>query len=204
MQITWHGINCIRIQGKDVTILMDPFSDNLGPKLPRWQADIVTASSDDIDTNKGGVGAFIIENPGEYEIKGAFIYGLPWKKEKTGSKSVLFRVNVEGISFAHLGSLDRNVPNSALEILEDVDVLFLPVGDPDLLSVKEALEVISRIEPRIVIPISIKSKGVKKKLNTADDFIKQLGIKAETVDKLKLQQKDLPETERLVYLFEAS
>lgn len=187
-----------------MTILMDPYSDKAGPKLPRWQADIVTASSESIDTNKGGAAAFVIDTPGEFEIKGAFIYGVTWKKEKTGEKSVLFRVNVDGVSIAHLGSLDRNVPNIALEVLEDVDILFLPVGDPDLLSVKEAVEVVSRIEPRIVIPISIKSKGIKKTLSDPDTFIKQLGIKSEKVDKLKLQKKDLPETERLVYIISAS
>lgn len=204
MQITWHGLNCLRIQGKEVNLIIDPYKDKEGPKLPRWQSDIVLVSSKTLDSSKGGKEAFVIENPGEYEIKGAFVYGKQWKKEKGEGTSVLFRVNLEGVAIGHLGGLDRVVPNNALEMLEGVDILFLPVGDPDLLSAKDAVEIISRIEPRIIVPLSIPSKGVKKKLEDPDKFYKELGKKPETLDKLKVTRKDLPESEQLVYQLELS
>lgn len=204
MQITWHGLNCIRIQGKDVSIILDPFSDKEGLKLPRWQADIVAVSSEDLDTSKGGKDVFVIDTPGEYEIKGAFVYGLPWRKEKKDGTSVLYRLNLEGISIGHLGGIDRVIPSVALETLEGVDILFLPVGDPDLLAVKDAVEVIARIEPRIVIPMSFACKGIKKKLSAPDPFYKELGLKHEVVDKLKVTERDLPDTERLVYQIECT
>lgn len=204
MQITWHGLNCIRIEGKDVTLVIDPFKDKEGIKLPRWQTDIVAVSSDDLDSSKGGKAAFLIENPGEYEIKGAFVYGLQWKKEKTKGTSVLFRVNLEDLSIGHLGGIDRVVPNIALETLEGVDILCLPIGDKELLSAKDAVEIIARIEPRIIIPLSMAEKGFKKKLEKPDAFYKELGKKPEVINKLKIARKDLPESEQLLYQLELS
>jgi L-ascorbate metabolism protein UlaG (beta-lactamase superfamily) len=204
MQITWHGLNCARLQGKDVSVIIDPFQDKVGPKLPRWQADIVLVSSEELDESKGGKDSFTIAEPGEYEIKGTFVYGVNWKQEKGAGNTVLFRANVDGISVGHLGGLDRVVPNATLETLEGVDILLLPVGDPNLLSATEAVEVISRIEPRIIIPMSIPAKGFKQKLESPEKFYKELGKNPEVVDKLKITQKDLPEAEQLLYQIELS
>lgn len=205
MQVIWHGLNCIRLEGKDVSIVLDPFSDDSGLKLSRAKADIVVLSADDgLDANAVGGEPFVIETPGEYEIRGAFIYGLPWKKEKSEGRGVLYRVNFEDLSFGHIAALDRVVPNAALEILEGVDVLFLPVGDPAQLSVKDAVEIISRIEPRVVVPMNYLTDGVKAKLQGAEPFLKELGMKSETVDKLKLVKKDLPTNDRKVYLINPS
>ena len=204
MQITWHGLNCIRIQGKDVSLILDPYNENNGPKLPKWQTDIVIASGDNINTDKGGKEAFVIENPGEYEIKDVFIYGMQWRKEKGEGSTVLYKIKIDNITIGFLGGLDRVVPNIALEKLEGVDILILPVGDSELLSVKDAVEVIARIEPRIIIPTSTSEKGFKKKLENPDKFFQELGKKPEVVEKLKISQKDLPETEQLLYQLELS
>jgi len=208
MQITWHGLNCLRIQGKEVSIIVDPYKDKEGPKLPGWQADLVIISSELMDSSKGGKDAFLIEHPGEYEIKGAFVYGHRWKQEKAGSTgkdelAVVYRINLEDISIGHLGALDK-VPDKSIEMLEGVDVLFVPVGDKDLLSAKDAVEMVARIEPRVIIPMSFASKGIKKKLETPDAFYKELGKKPEQVDKLKIAKKDLPESEQLLYELEMS
>jgi len=146
----------------------------------------------------------MIETPGEYEVKEAFIYGLPWRKEKSDGQSVLYRLNLEEISIAHLGGLDRVIPNQALEIFEGCDVVILPVGNAELLSAKEAVEVIARIEPRIIIPVDYDVKGLKVKREKPDAFLKELGLKAESVDKLKITSKDLPVDERKLYMIELS
>lgn len=201
MHITWHGLNCIRIQGKDVNIVIDPYDEKAGPKLPRWQADIVAVSSDDLDNSKGGAAAFVIDTPGEFEIKGAFVYGIGSKREKGEGKSTLYRINLEEISIAHVGGLDHVISDKSLELLEGADILCLPVGDKNRLSVKDAVEVIARIEPRIVIPMSYAAKGFKDLL-PVQDFNKELGLTPQVSDKLKIARKDLPEEDRLVYQLE--
>lgn len=204
MQITWHGLNCIRIKGKEVSVIIDPYTDKNGPKLPGWQADILAISSSDLDDSKGGKEAFLIKNAGEYEVKGVFVYGRQWKREKQEEPSVLYRFNLEDVSIAHLGGIDRLAQNTDLQLFEGVDVLCIPVGDAEGLSIKDAAEIVARIEPRIVIPMSVSAKGFKQKLESIDTFMKEIGKKAETVDKLKVSRKDLPESEQLYYELELS
>lgn len=189
--MTWHGESCVRFEGKECAVLVDPFASGSGLKLPRSKVDIVAASSEDMAPEDVSGEPFIVDVPGEYEKQGAFVYGLPWKQQKSGKSVVLFRINLEDISIAHLGSLDRPLTPEALETLEGVDVLCLPAGN-DVLSAKDAAEVVNQIEPRIVVPLGKKPEAL----------LKEIGAKAETVDKLKLTKKDLPADKRLVYLLE--
>lgn len=204
MQITWHGLNCVRIQGKEATIVIDPLVESSGLKNPKWQPDLVLSSTDEIAKVKTAPSAFHIMTAGEYELKEAFVYALDWKKSKEGEKGKnrIFRVNLEGVAYGHLGGCDGVLDSKELEIFEGCDVLIVPVGNPDQMSVKDAVENVARIEPRIVIPVDINVKGLKVKRETVDAFIKELGIKAEETDKLKLSNKDLPVDQREVYVLE--
>ncbi len=202
MNIYWHGLNCLRLEGKDCTVLLDPFGPESGLKLPRSKVDIVAASSEDAAAEDVSGEPFIIDVPGEYEKMGVFIYGLPWKNDKTGKRSALFRVNMEDISFGHIGTADKPLTSEAMEMLEGVDVLCLPVGNEEGLSVKDAVDIVNDVEPRIVIPMDYAASGVKLKRKGPEAFLKELGLKPETVDKLKLAKKDLPVDQRLVYLIE--
>src|SRR3989338_7724122 len=152
MQLTWHGLTACRLQEKEVTIDLDPFSEKSGIKPPRWFCDIIAISTDQADGKIAGE-SFVIDTPGEYEIKDVFIYGVPWRLEKKKGNAILYRVNISGVSVVHLGALDRVIPNEALEVLEGADVLIIPIGHLDQLSAKEAVEVVSRIAPRIIVGI---------------------------------------------------
>lgn len=195
MQITWHGLNCLRLESKDTAVLTDPFSDEAGLKLPRSKVDIVTASTENLATENVSGEPFIIDVPGEYEKGGVFVYGLPWKNTKTGDKGVLYRINIEDISIGHIAAADKPLTQDVLETLEGIDVLCVPVGNTDL-SAKDAVEIINQVEPRIVILMGYDGKP--------DAFLKEMGAKAETVDKLKLIKKDLPTDDRRVYMIERS
>ena len=84
MQIQWLGQSCFKIQaknnGQEITIVTDPYGDDIGLRPLKLQADIVTVSHDHHDHNnldaiKGD--SFIVHMPGEYETRGVFIYGIP-------------------------------------------------------------------------------------------------------------------------------
>ena len=187
---------------EDVSIVIDPFSADRGLKMPRSQADIVAVSQEDMDASEVPGEPFVIEVPGEYESKGAFIYGLPWKQEKSGERTVLYHLKVEDISIGHIGAIDRVPEGDVLEALEGIDVLIIPVGNEDILPAKVAAEIVNVIEPRIVVPVNYHVSGVKAKLSGPEAFLKALGGKGETTDKLKIVKKDLPTNERHVYLLE--
>ncbi|MBU0648587.1 MBL fold metallo-hydrolase [Patescibacteria group bacterium] len=216
MQITWHGLSCFKIQGKvggeEISIVIDPYQKTTGLKLPRsFSADIVLISENRPEQNNGeGVGGnpFIIKHPGEFEVRGVFIYGINIFKNgevKEGRRPLIYRIELEGIRIAHLGTLYRPLKDEELAALREIDIVTLPVGGGPVISPQQADELVSQIEPRIVIPMYFSVPGVKEKLATVDKFCKEIGICAsEKLSKLKINKKDLPQEDMQVITLEKS
>ncbi|MFH1661519.1 MAG: MBL fold metallo-hydrolase, partial [Candidatus Falkowbacteria bacterium] len=134
---------------------------------------------------------------GEYEIKGVSIEGVEsFHDEKSGSergKNVIYRIDIDNISVAHLGDLGHTLDSKQLEKLEGTDILLIPVGGKGYtVDAKKAVEVITQVEPRIVIPMHYKLKDSKIDLDSVDKFVKELGIQPTHEEKLKISKKDLP------------
>lgn len=208
MYITWLGQSCFKIQGKEVTIATDPYDPATGLKLSRMTADIVTVSHDHYDHNYVAAisgNPFVINTPGEYEVKRVFIYGIPsWHDNKEGEErgaNTIFLFEFEELKIAHLGDLGHSLSDEQLEKLEAVDILMIPVGGVYTLSAKEAAHVISQIEPRVVIPMHYKIPGLKVNIDGLDKFSKEMGAKkAEPLDKLRITKKDLPAEETRIII----
>lgn len=208
MQITWLGQSCFKIQGKEVTVVTDPYNKELGLKLPRLFADILTVSHGHYDhSNIEAVSGnpFIISTPGEYEIKGVFIYGIPsFHDNKQGAErgpNTLYLFEFEGLKIVHLGDLGHLLIDDQLDKLQSVDILLIPVGGIYTINAEQASEVISQIEPRIVIPMHYKIPGLKENLDGISKFSKEMGIKeTEAIDKLRITKKDLPQEETKVVI----
>jgi L-ascorbate metabolism protein UlaG (beta-lactamase superfamily) len=100
---------------------------------------------------------------------------------------------MDGLTIAHLGDIGHTLSDEQLESLEGVDILILPVGGDYTLDAKKAVEVVSQIEPRIVIPMHYKIKGLNLPLDEVDKFNKELGISPVIEEKLKISRKDLPQ-----------
>lgn len=208
MEITWFGLSCFRIRSRTATIVTDPYDKSVGLNLPRLKADIVTVSHDAPGHNaahavKGE--PHILSGPGEYEIRGVFITGLdirPENKRKRERRNTVFLFELEDLRVCHLGDL-QHVPSQAEveEALGEVDVLFVPVGGGEALNAAQAAEVVSLLEPRIVIPMHYRVPGLALKLDPVQKFLKEMGSeKAPTLDVLKLSRADLPEETQVIVL----
>ncbi|MBU0722030.1 MBL fold metallo-hydrolase [Patescibacteria group bacterium] len=204
MYITWLGQSCFKLQdkiGQDGVILVtDPYDNDTGLKMPRFEADIVTVSHDHHDHNNTGAirnNPFIINTAGEYEIKGIFVEGVESAHdEKNGAergKNIIYRIEIEDISITHLGDLGHILDTKQLEKLEGTDILLIPVGGKYTINATMAVEIISQIEPRIVIPMHYKLPGLKLDIDGVEKFIKELGIQPRHEEKLKISKKDLPQ-----------
>lgn len=216
MIINWFGQSCFKIQGQDSTLVTDPFDNSFGLKVPRLAADIVTVSHDfndanNIDTIKGtGENQpFIIKTPGEYEIKNIFVYGIPTYHNEPGGKekspSLLYLIEIDQIKIAHLGNLDHVLSNGEVEKLEGADILMIPVGGNTVLSAKQATELISQLEPRIVIPMNYQIPGLKlkNKIDGINSFCKEFGVcPTEEINKFKVTKKDLPQEDLKVVILQ--
>ena len=219
MQITWLGQSCFKIQDKEAVIVTDPYSPQYGLKLPRLKADIITVSHQHEDHNyiekiKGITQEkpFIIDNEGEYEVRGIFVQGLKsWHDSKEGAergKNIIYYFRLDNnLTVVHLGDLGvTKLSNDQMGLIEGVDILMIPVGGVFTINAAQAAQVISEIEPRVVIPMhyqipGLKIKGGKTKLDPIDEFTKEMGVKqADAQDKLKIAKKDLPQDDMKVVL----
>ena len=142
---------------------------------------------------------FVIDCAGEYDVKGIFVEGVDsfhdQSKGKERGGNVIYRMEIEDISIAHLGDLAHSLDDAELEKLVGTDILLIPVGGHHTLDAKRAVEVISQIEPRIVIPMHYRHPDLKFELDDLDKFIKELGLKPTYEEKLKISKKDLPSEE---------
>jgi L-ascorbate metabolism protein UlaG (beta-lactamase superfamily) len=203
MHLTYLGHSCFKIQDKTtsdgVTVLTDPYDKSVGLRAPSLEADIVTISHDHADhNNKGAVRntPFVVDTAGEYDVKGILIEGTDsFHDEKNGAErghNIIFRFTVDDVSIVHLGDLGHILDTKQLEHLSGADILLVPVGGKYTLDAKKAVEVVSQIEPRIVIPMHYKTEGIKLEIDGVEKFIKELGLKPRYEDKLKISKKELP------------
>jgi L-ascorbate metabolism protein UlaG (beta-lactamase superfamily) len=212
MEITWYGHSCFRLTERGMaTVVVDPFdSKSIGYSQLRLKADIVTVSHDapghsNTEAVKGT--SHVITGPGEFEIGGVFITGVQTdgagsgKKSKDQVRNTLYVFDYEGLTVAHLGDL-RQVPTQAeIEALGTVNVALVPVGGGGGLNAAKAAEVISLLEPNIVIPMHYSTPDVKVSLDSLNKFMKEMGLsKQEAQSSLKVSRSNLPEETHVVVL----
>lgn len=207
MQISWHGLSCFEIttttpQGT-VSLVVDPYDNNTGLRFPRTlEAQVVAITHEEEDANNVSAVTgepFVVRMPGEYEVKDVFVFGIAAPAKGKAKENVIYRIESEGMHLAHLGALDRELTDAELQELSNIDILMIPVGGGRVMTPEVASEVISQIEPRIVIPMTHAIPNVKEKLASVEDFCKELGsCRRENAPKLKISRKDLPEDDMLV------
>lgn len=204
MIITHIGHSCFKIQDKigpdGITVITDPYDKKIGVKAPNLEADIVTISHDHYDHNNTKAirnEAYIINSAGEYDYKGIGVHGVESyhddKKGKDRGTNVIYRIEVDDISVSHLGDLGHELDSKQLDLLVGADILLVPVGGKYTIDAKKAVEVVSQIEPRMVIPMHYKYKGINLDIDGVDKFVKELGVKPTEEEKLKISKKELPQ-----------
>jgi len=208
MEIDWFGHACFRLRGRDGTVITDPYGKEIGLNFARPRGDIVTISHDHPGHSfaKGVKGdPKIIEGPGEYEIKNVFVTGVPSAHDKKGGKergaNTIYVFDLDGLVVCHLGDLGHVPSQTQIEALGNVNILLVPVGGVSTISGSEAAEIVSLLEPQIVIPMHYAHADLKFKLDTPAKFFKEMGIKApDPVPSLKVTKDSLPGETQVVVL----
>ena len=209
MEILWYGHACFRLKDRVSTLVTDPFDKSLGLVLPRVTADIVTVSNQSPHHNfvsavKGD--SKIVDGPGEYEIGGTFVTGVRMiDKDNSGTngrpQNNVFVVYMDDMAICHLGDLTHVPTQRQVEDMGNIDVLLIPVAGKKALSAAQAAEVISLIEPYIVIPMHYSVSGINVELDSVDKFLKEMGVaQVDPVSVLKITRSSLPEETQIVLL----
>jgi L-ascorbate metabolism protein UlaG (beta-lactamase superfamily) len=210
MEITWYGHSCFRLTERGMaTVVCDPFdAATVGYDTLKLKADIVTSSHDAPGHNylsavKGYSHA--ITGPGEFEIGSVFITGVQMdgqgKKVEEIPRNTLYVFDYMGITVAHLGDMRSVPPQNEIESLGTVHIVLVPVGGGSGLNAAKAAEIVSLLEPNIVIPMHYSTPATKLPLDRLDKFLKEMGMhEAETVPSLKVTKTSLPDETKLVVL----
>ena len=212
MEITWYGHSCFRLTERNyATVVTDPYdSKTIGYEALKLRSDIVTVSHDapghnNTDSVKGT--SHVIDGPGEFEIGGVFITGVQTdggggkKKKENAVRNTVYVFDYDGITVAHLGDLKQVPTQSEIESLGTVNVVLVPVGGGNGLNAAKAAEVISLIEPNLVVPMHYSTPAAKISLDSLNKFIKEMGLsKPATQPSLKVTRTGLPNETHVVVL----
>jgi L-ascorbate metabolism protein UlaG (beta-lactamase superfamily) len=210
MDIDWFGHSCFRLREGGVTVITDPYDKSIGYNMPRLRADIVTVSHE-APGHSGGVSAVrkdakVLTRPGEYEIGGIFITGIQtWRgggaQGAHKEENTVFVFEFGGLTVCHLGDLAKTLTQAQVESLPAIDILLAPVGGGGALDADDAAEVISQLEPRIVIPMHYRTPLVNLPLEPINRFLKEMGVAEQaSQDTLRISAGQLPDETQIILL----
>ena len=210
MVIAWYGQSCFKITSGELTLVLDPFDKEIGLRPPHLACDIVCVSHKQ-HKDHNNVGAlsgepFVADGPGEYEIKGVSIRGIEsFHDEKEGSErglNTIYIIEMEDIVLCNMGDFgQKELSEEQIKAINEVDILFIPVGGKYTIGGTRASNIVNQIEPRIAIPMHYKIPGLKADIEPVDRFLKEMGEgKLQAVEKLTIKKKNLPEQTEIVVM----
>lgn len=205
MEISWYGLRCFRMVERGLaSVVTDPYSPKLGLPPLKLKADIVTVSQNTgnhrhLSSVSGS--RHVLSGPGEYEIGGVFITAIQTASRHANGRNILYLFDFGRITVAHLGKIDKVPTQSQIEQLGDVNVLLAPVGAGDSLNAAKAAELVSMIEPNIVVPMFFQQPNAKAELEDVDRFVNEMGLTdVEEETSLRLSASKLPEETQTIIL----
>lgn len=217
MIITYQGAQFFRVQFGDITLALDPVSKDSKLKVTRFGADVALVSTTHPDFNgtdqvaHGDKEPFVISGPGEYEVKDVFIKGLPsvshYGSASTGAAekeliNTIYTITLENMNLCFLGALDTTeLKAETIEALDEIDVLFVPIGGQGVLEPAKAYKLAVSLEPKLIIPMHYGDIGMKDALKT---FLKEAGSAPDALPKLTLKKKDIEGKKGDIVVLESS
>lgn len=207
MEITWYGHSCFRLseRGKS-TVVTDPYAESIGYGPLNLKSDIVTISHDTAGhSNWQAVrdSRLVISRPGEYELGGVLVVGVAMinRKAATPRYNVSYLMDYGQLNIVHLGDLDYVPSQSELDALGEVHVALVPVGGGGGLNSGQAAEVISMLEPSVVIPMHYQTPHTLLDLAPVDKFLTEMGVTTpEVTETFKFSASSLSEQMQVVLL----
>ncbi len=207
MVITYLGGECFKMQFGDMVIAFNPPAKDSALKSPRFGADIGLVSLNHPDFNGaeqlefGEKKPFIVSGPGEYEVKGVFIKGFKSKSQYGGKDKLntIYTLGFDSMNICFLGAVSEDLDAETNEAIDDIDILFVPIGGEGVLSPAAAYKMAVKLEPKLIIPMhfgAIGDKGASETLThegkeALKTFLKEAGETTKPVDKLTIKKKDL-------------
>lgn len=215
MDIYWYGQACFRLKGKNASLVIDPYKPEfVGLKTPKeLQGDVVLSTHSHEDHNfvtsvsaPSGGKPMVFDKAGEYEVGGVVITGInSFHDNQEGQErgvNTIFHLLFDNLDIVHLGDLGQNkLSEEQIAEIGQTDILLIPVGSVYTIDAKTASEIVSQLEPKIIIPMHYKVEGLKFELEGVEGFLKEMGAEGVVaVPKLSITKEKLPEEPQVVVL----
>jgi L-ascorbate metabolism protein UlaG (beta-lactamase superfamily) len=202
LDITYLGAGSVKLSGKNINVVCDPYGPDAGLGKITSKADVVTLSGPDLGSMPEGM---VLDGPGEYEVKGATITGVPARLhiDETGNRGTVYSILVDGINVVVTGNIIGKLDDDEVEALGQVDVLIVPVGGHGLtLDAEGAAAVVTQLEPTFVVPVHYDDGATKYPVpqDGVDKFLGEMGASPEPESKLRISQKEAPAETQVVLL----
>ncbi len=205
MEISYLGHSCFRIRGREASILTDPFPPTYGLSMGRPSAAVVTVSNHDPnhEFSAGVSGEYrLITGPGEYEIADVLINGVQTYRNLDGGSgngsrpkpNTAYVFEVDDLRVCHLGDLAQRLNDDQIEGLGTINILMVPVGGHGAIGPNMASDVVSKLEPSVVIPMRFRiEKTQGENLEPVDRFVREMGVKEwSPIPKVSITKSSLP------------
>ena len=174
MNLTYFGHCAFRWETPGgITVMADPYRNQAGrywfsrlfPEVPCDLGLITHAHFDHDAADRLPEAASVLRMPGEFELGDLQVRGI--RDLHSGASrlrdfpNVMFRLEVDGVSYLHIGDNRADWPPEVARAVGDIDVLMVTVDDSiHLLTYDEVDSLVQRLEPRVVIPMHYFIPGI--------------------------------------------
>jgi len=135
----------------------------------------------------------IIDSPGEYEIKGIAIRGIPsplTEPSLSRDINVIYVIDIENIRLGVLGYPGHELSAQVMQQIGKIDILILD-GSSSSLEINELASMIRSLESKLVL---ISNNNVSK-------LLVELGIKEPTIEKkISITKSSISEEQKIILL----
>jgi hypothetical protein len=218
MEITWYGAGCVRLRGREGTVVADAYRSIVGPTGRGISGDIATYSHADprplpakgrAPEGETGVmrpssleDAFLLDGPGEYEVHNVLVTGVrTYRDDRKGAErgaNVAFVYELDGLHAAHLGDLGHPLTEEIIGELGTTEIVCVPIGGS--LSPARAAEVVAQLDAGLVVPLPLNGDDSGKSADM-DRFLHEMGVQHPAAQpKLVATISSLPSETTLVLL----
>ncbi len=207
MEFEYKGGNCVVITSRKGTVVIDGKLSSVGLK------DVQPKDAVEVATQVGFAGAngrVTVDMPGEYEVNDISILGIGATRmidADNSQQATIFRLVLPGVTVAVVGHIAASLSDDQLESLGIIDVLIIPVGGGGYtLDAHNAVEIVHKIDPRVVIPTHYADKDISYEVpqDELEPFIKELGGAHEVTSRWKVKNGLMPEVQTVMELTRTS
>ena len=227
MEIVSFGETCLRLRGKEGTVVTDAFPRIVGATGRGLTADIATYSHPDAQSSLGLESiseaaakpkgkskskgeqrvptslepAFLLDSPGEYEVHHVLVTGVrTFRDEETGEQrggNICFVFELDGVHVVHLGDVGHLLTDAQVDEIGPVDVACVTVGGA--LTAARAAELVAQLDAKMIVPMPM--DGAEKPDGELSRFLREMSVQqAEPAPKLAVTSSSLPAETTVVQL----